>query len=72
MAQWKRNQLGTIEVAGFIPGAAQWVKAPVWLWQWCRLAAVAPIRSAGLGTSICQRCSPKKQKKKKKGKSQRL
>ena len=32
------------EVSGLIPGLAQWVKDPPWLWQWCRSAAVAPIR----------------------------
>ena len=35
---------------------------PTWLWLWCRLAAVAPIRLPSLGTSICHRCGPKKQK----------
>ena len=33
---------------------------------WCRPAALAPIWSPSLGTSICHGCSPKKQKKKKK------
>ena len=33
---------------------------------WCRLAAIAPIDlTPGLGTSICQGCSPKKKKKRK-------
>ena len=36
------------------------------LWLWCRLAAVAPIGPPSLGTSLCLRCSSKKQKKKKK------
>ena len=30
------------EVAGLIPGLAQWVKDLAWLW--CRPAALAPIR----------------------------
>ena len=32
------------EVAGTIPGLAQWVKDLVLLWLWCRLAAVALIQ----------------------------
>ena len=32
------------EVAGLIPGLAQWVKDLALLWLWCRPAAVAPIR----------------------------
>ena len=34
---------------------------PELLWLWCRPVAVALIPS--LGTSICLRCGPKKQKK---------
>ena len=33
------------EVVGSIPGLAQWVKDLAWLWLWCNLVAVAPIRS---------------------------
>ena len=31
------------EVAGSIPGLAQWVNDLALLWLWCRLAAAAPI-----------------------------
>ena len=34
------NPTGNHEVAGLIPGLAQWVL----LWLWCRPAAVVPIR----------------------------
>jgi len=38
------NPTSNHEVSASIPGLTQWVKDPVLLWLWCRLAAVAPIQ----------------------------
>ena len=39
--------------------------------MWCRWAAAAPIQTPSLGTCICLKCSPKKQKKNKKKQQQK-
>ena len=52
------------EDAVLIPGLAWWVKDLASLWLRCRPAAAAPIQPPSLGTSIRNRCIPKKNFKK--------
>ena len=44
VAQWVTDPTSIQEDSGSIPGPDRWVKDPLLLWLWCRLAAVAPIR----------------------------
>ena len=75
MAQWLMNPTGNHEVVGSIPALAQWVKDPVLLWLWCRLAAAALIRPLAwelphaVGAALEK---AKRQKKKKKTEKQQI
>ena len=63
MGQWFMNPTRNHKVAGLIPGLAQWVKDPVLLWLWCKLAAIAliqplawePLYAVGSGTRKTQK-----------------
>ena len=59
------------KVVGLIHGLAQWVKDLVLLWLWCRLAAIAPIRSLAWEPPYAMGAVLKRQKKKKKKKEKK-
>ena len=56
------------EVAGWIPGLAQWIKDPELLWLWYRPAATASIRCLAWELPYAAGAAPKGQKDKKKKK----
>ena len=59
------NPNRNLEVAGSIPGLAQWAKDSELLWLWCRPAATAPIGPLAWEPSYAMGAALKRQKTKK-------